>query len=403
MRMFFIRQRRLGLLAAMWFVAVAMLGFALEARGAEKTPAKASAAKLAQALETLQSVEPNGADNVAASKAWGEVSKADAAQLPSVLAAIDEAGPLGANWLSLAVQAIADRQLKQGKKLPAGELEAFVLEKTHAPRGRRLAFEWLVRADDTAADRLTPGFLHDPSPELRRDAVARLIEEGDALVKQESPEDAHKIYDKALSGAVDLDQVKKLKTELEKLGEKVDLPRHFGFITKWKVIGPFDNTGEKGLDVAYPPEESLDAAAEYEGKPLEGKARQVKWTDYQTQDEFGIVDLNAAAGKANGVAAYAWAEFDSPSERPAELRLGRDNATKLWLNGKLIHEQRVYHSGADMDQFIARGQLRKGKNTILVKVLQNEQKEDWAQTWGFQLRVCDSTGAAIQPAGVAEQ
>lgn len=401
MRMLFVNERCVGALAAVWFVAAATHGLSLAARGAEKAPAKASGAKLVEALKTLQSVEPNGADNVAASKAWGEVSKADAAQLPSVLAAIDEAGPLGANWLSLAVQAIADRQLKQGKPLPARELEAFVLETKHAPRGRRLAFEWLVRADTTAADRLTPGFLYDPSPELRRDAVARLIGEGDALVKQESPEDAHKIYDKALSGAVDLDQVKKLKTELEKLGEKVDLPRHFGFITKWKVIGPFDNAGENGFDVVYPPEKELDAAAEYEGQPLEGKARQVKWTAYETKDEGGIVDLNAAVGKANGVAAYAWTEFDSPSERSAELRLGRDNALKVWLNGKLIYEQRVYHSGADMDQFIARGQLRKGKNTILVKVLQNEQKEEWAQTWGFQLRVCDATGAAIQPAAVA--
>jgi len=398
---FFIKRTCLGMAAAALLFAI---GFAAvdRAAAAEKAIAKTTGANLTKALKTLQSVEPNGVDNSAASKAWSDVAAADANQLPAVLSAIDEAGPLGANWLSAAVQAIADRQLKQGKKLPADQLEAFVLDKQHAPRGRRLAFEWLVRADDKAADRLTPGFLFDPSPELRRDAVARLITEGDKLVKEESPEDAHKIYDKALSGAVDLDQVKKLKTELEKLGEKVDLPRHFGFITRWKVIGPFDNTGEKGFDVVYPPEESIDLAAEYEGKPLEGKTRIVKWTDYETQDEGGIVDMNAAVGKANGVVAYAMAEFNSPSERPAELRLGRDNALKVWLNGELIYEQRVYHSGADMDQFIGRGKLRKGKNVILVKVLQNEQKEDWAQTWGFQLRVCDATGVAIQPVADAD-
>lgn len=397
-----VKKCRLGTIAALLCAAAASAGKTDLTAAAEKAAAKVSGQKFAKALKTLQAVEPNGADNAAATQAWGEVAAADAAQLPAVLAAIDEAGPLGANWLSAAVQAIADRQLKQGDELPAAELEAFVLDKQHAPRGRRLAFEWLARADATAADRLTPGFLYDPSPELRRDAVARLIAEGDELVKDASPEDAHKAYDKALSGAVDLDQVKKLETELEKLGEKVDLPRHFGFITRWKVIGPFDNTGEKGFDVVYPPEKSIELDAEYEGKPLEGKARQVKWSDFETQDDYGIVDLNAAVGKANGVAAYAWAEFNSPSEQSAELRLGRDNATKMWLNGKVIHEQRVYHSGADMDQFIGRGRLRKGKNTILVKVLQNEQKEDWAQTWGFQLRVCDATGAAIRPKAAAE-
>jgi hypothetical protein len=39
--------------------------------------------------------------------------------------------------------------------------------------------------------------------------------------------------------------------------------------------------------------------------------------------------------------------------------------------------------------------LQAGKNVILVKVCQNEQTESWAQRWEFQLRVCDSIGAAI--------
>jgi hypothetical protein len=379
-----------------WLLIVAAFAADDRALGADKTSTKASAAKLAKALQVLQAVEPKGVDNQAASKAWREVSAADAAQLPVVLAAIDEAGPLGANWISAAVQAIADRRLKQGAKLPADDLEAFVLDVKHAPRGRRLAFEWLVRADDTAADRLTPGFLHDPSPELRRDAVARLIDEGDVLVKAESPEEAHKVYDQALSGACDLDQVQRLKAALEKLGEKVDLPKHFGFITAWKLIGPFDNADEKAFDIVYPPEEAMDLAGEYEGKPLDDKPRTVKWIDHETKDDYGIVDLNLALGKANGVVGYAWAEFNSPRDQPAELRLGRDNAAKIWLNGELIHEHRVYHSGAEMDQFVGRGQLRAGRNVILVKILQNEQKEDWAQTWGFQLRVCDATGVAVR-------
>jgi hypothetical protein len=42
-----------------------------------------------------------------------------------------------------------------------------------------------------------------------------------------------------------------------------------------------------------------------------------------------------------------------------------------------------------------RARLRAGKNVILLKVCQNEQSEDWAQTWQFQFRVCDATGTAI--------
>ena len=40
-------------------------------------------------------------------------------------------------------------------------------------------------------------------------------------------------------------------------------------------------------------------------------------------------------------------------------------------------------------------ELRPGKNVILLKLAQNEQKEPWAQGWAFQLRVCDSTGGAV--------
>jgi hypothetical protein len=39
-----------------------------------------------------------------------------------------------------------------------------------------------------------------------------------------------------------------------------------------------------------------------------------------------------------------------------------------------------------------------GKNVILLKVCQNEMKEDWAQAWTIQFRVCDLAGRAIRSA-----
>ena len=48
-----------------------------------------------------------------------------------------------------------------------------------------------------------------------------------------------------------------------------------------------------------------------------------------------------------------------------------------------------------IDQYTARGTLRKGRNEVLLKVCQNEQTEDWAQLWKFQARLCDATGAAV--------
>jgi hypothetical protein len=57
--------------------------------------------------------------------------------------------------------------------------------------------------------------------------------------------------------------------------------------------------------------------------------------------------------------------------------------------------EEVYHTGTDMDQYAGKARLQPGKNVILVKICQNEQTEDWAQLWQFQLRVCDQIGTAI--------
>ena len=43
-----------------------------------------------------------------------------------------------------------------------------------------------------------------------------------------------------------------IRKQLEGLGEKVDLPRHFGFLVGWRLIAPFDNTDKKGLAAIGP-------------------------------------------------------------------------------------------------------------------------------------------------------
>ncbi len=48
-----------------------------------------------------------------------------------------------------------------------------------------------------------------------------------------------------------------------------------------------------------------------------------------------------------------------------------------------------------MDQYVANATLKAGRNELLLKICQNEQKEEWAQAWGFQARLCDVVGAAV--------
>jgi len=353
-------------------------------------PALASAAKVEDQVAALKAVGAEGAGNPKASEAWKQLSQADAADLPAILAGLDDANPLAANWLRASVDSIAERELRKGAKLPAADLEKFTLDTSHAPRARRLAFEWLCRADKTAADRLIPKMLNDPSIEFRRDAVARLLTEAETLATDKKKDAAAEVYRRALGGARDLDQVQEIVKKLETFGQTVDVPAHFGYLMEWKLIGPFDNTEEKGFDVVNPPESELKFTAEYPGK-----SGPVKWIDHVTEDDYGKVDLNKALLKANGVTAYATTEFTAAEALPIELRLATVCANKIWLNGELISANKVYHAGEKIDQYIARGKLKKGKNVILVKILQNEQKEEWAQDWDFKLRVCDATGTAV--------
>ena len=71
------------------------------------------------------------------------------------------------------------------------------------------------------------------------------------------------------------------------------------------------------------------------------------------------------------------------------------NAVKVWLNGRPIAQHNVYHSGSQFDQYVSRVVLEPGRNVILVKVCQNAITPDWADAWGFQLRICDHNGTAV--------
>ena len=352
--------------------------------------AGAAAADLDPLFESLLAVGPKGSGNTEASRAWEQLARADADRLPAILEALDGAGPLAANWIRACVDAIAERQLRSGGELPEAELERFVRDTERVPRARRLAYEWLVRADPTAPDRLIPGMLNDPSVEMRRDAVARLIGDATQVAEGSEPAKAVPLYRKALTAARDLDQIRLLAARLKDAGEEVDLARHFGFVICWKLIGPFDNTDEKGYEVAYRPEKQIDLEAAYAGKH-----GQVTWIDHRSGHEYGRVDFNKAIGEEKAVVGYAMAEFAAEREQEVDFRIASDNAVRLWLNGKLLDEHEVYHSGSQFDQYASRGVLKPGRNVILVKVCQNDQPQDWARSWNFQLRVCDRTGGAI--------
>lgn len=351
----------------------------------------ASALTTAEAVRAIRNVGAEGRGNSNASAAMQELAKADARELPTILAGMDGASPLALNWLRSGVESIVAREAAAGRQLPVAELEKFIGQTSHHPRARRFAYELIVKADPAKADAMIAGMLNDPSTELRRDAVQRVLDEAAKSREAKNNSAAVASYQQALKSARDVDQVQAISKALGELGQPVSLPEVFGWVNDWRVIGPFDNTGGTGYETVFPPEQNLDFAAEYSGKS--GK---VGWKSLTTTNELGMVDLNKPLGTLKEVTGYAVTELQSDTARTVELRLGCKNGWKLWLNGELLFGRDEYHRGTEIDHYRLKANLKPGKNVILLKVTQNEMKEEWTVEWEFQLRITDDLGTPIK-------
>jgi hypothetical protein len=344
---------------------------------------------IAKQIAAVRAVGPKGAGHKEATAAAAQLQRSGIENLSQVLAGMDGANLLATNWLRGIAEAIALSHVQQGNQLPIAELEKFFADTKHSPRGRRLAYELIASVDPDAEQRLIPPLQTDPSLELRYDAIRLAIDKAAKAEKEDKPA-ATKLYSEAFANAREIEQTKQLAAKLKELGETVDMPTRMGFVMDWRVIGPFDNSQDLGWDKAFEPEKKIDFAAEHKG--IKGP---VKWIEYHTDDEFGIVDLNKALDKHKGAIAYAATEFISDQDRTVDIRLGCINANKVWVNGELVTANRVYHTGMVIDQYQGQAKLKKGKNLILARISQNEQTEPWAQEWQFQLRVTDSLGGPV--------
>ena len=358
----------------------------------------ASAANLADAqklLNQIKAVSKEGAGNQEAGAAWKDLVTLGGEAILPTLTAMDDASAPAANWLRSAITALAEKEKTAGKKLPADGLEAFVKDRKHNPAGRRIAYELLVEADSKAPDRLLPAMLDDPSGELRRDAVAMAMSKAEKL----EGEAAKAEYQKLFANVRDEDQAKKIAAALEKAGGKADPVAQFGIVTKWMLAGPFDGPNASGYKTTFAPETKLDLGATYKGK---GDV-EVKWKQFTVEvdpkeydlEKVGEIDLTKAIGKIKDAVTYAYTVVESDKEQPVEIRYGCINASKLFVNGKQVYYREEYHHGEGFDQYIAKVTLKPGKNDVLLKVCQNDQKEPYAQVWQFKLRICDATGGAV--------
>jgi CubicO group peptidase (beta-lactamase class C family) len=92
------------------------------------------------------------------------------------------------------------------------------------------------------------------------------------------------------------------------------------------------------------------------------------------------VDLHEGGDPAEWAVAYAWAEIDLKQETKGLLGVGSDDALKVWLNGKLVHEHWVGR-GVKVDEDMVPVMIPAGKNYLLLKV------QNMIDGWGFACRL----------------
>jgi hypothetical protein len=336
-------------------------------------PGEGQPAPYVAELAAIQAVGKEGSGNDAAAKAWAKLVAAGPPALMPVLGSFEGASPASQNWFRTAAYAIAEAETQAGRKLDAEALTKFTADTQRPPAARRIAFELLKDQDAAAAKALLSKFTNDPSLELRREAIAERIETNSATELR------------VLFGfARDKDQVEDIAKRLKERKSEVNITKHFGYITQWDVVGPFDNKEGKGYTTAHEPEVA---------GPAKDSAK--AWKPAQSSATYGTIDLNTAIGKHKDAVAYAKAVIVVDADTPAELRVASQNAVKFYVNGAEVFAREEYHHGTRMDQHTASITLKKGENTILLKVCQNDMSYSWAQAWGFAARICDATGGKL--------
>lgn len=154
--------------------------------------------------------------------------------------------------------------------------------------------------------------------------------------------------------------------------ESDEFIRKLGFVKRFKMIGPVGGEGIDCFNTVYPPERQIDKG---------------NWRTVST-DSAGYLNFLDHMSPTDWVGAYAYCTVISPQISSAQIRLGTNDTATLWFNGEKIFSKNIERSAAP-DSDILPVQLRRGENTILIKVCNTELN------WGLYLRISDHDGIAM--------
>ncbi|MBM3992600.1 MAG: hypothetical protein FJ303_00360 [Planctomycetes bacterium] len=340
-------------------------------------------------------VVKQGQGTEAGRAAWARLSQGEPAILPALLEGMNTTDTVAANWLRLAFDQIAERELKAGgKRINPHKLQAFVKDAAKNGRARRLALDLLDRVQPGTSAKLVPDWLDDP--EFRYDAVAQVLEKADRSAKAGNTLIGTNLYRQAFEKSRDIQQGRDAAAGLKTAGIKVSVAEHLGFLMEWHAIGPFDGQGQKGFHLSYPPEKKVDLSAEHDGQKGKVRWKRFRVSETSTGRHQALVDLTHkdALGRADDAVAFAYAEFSVDQAMRAEMRGAADDNFTVWVNGERLFGFEEWRNGVRHDRHRFAVSLKAGKNTVLVKICQSAAPNP-EPNWEFFLRVVDATGKGI--------
>lgn len=160
------------------------------------------------------------------------------------------------------------------------------------------------------------------------------------------------------------------------------------FIKSWLLLGPIplQPQADEAKSWDHLPGFNTDYLGKYGGETnpaikagdvVKAGKKTVVWKYYESPDS--IINLVSAVSKTFPVFAYAYTEVEAAEDGVQLVGLGTNDGATLFVNGTRIFDYPAMR-GVKVDGDLIPALLKKGRNTILLKVEQHGNK------WGFCLR-----------------
>ena len=129
----------------------------------------------------------------------------------------------------------------------------------------------------------------------------------------------------------------------------------------WLILGRFPNRNRTGFDKPFI-NEKLPPDLKKQYKSAFG--RMIKWREIFTRP--GELILHDIYGSTDNVAAYACLGLKTDQKQDVIFSVQSDDGVKMWLNGKLIHENKALRQTGHKDK--VKAELKPGFNLLMFKV-----------------------------------